>query len=53
MAEPLQVGDIAPDFTLKGAVTKPETERITIRLSDYRGKQNVVLAFHPFAFTAV
>ncbi len=51
MGQP-QVGDVAPDFTLKGVLTKPDVERVVIRLSDYRGKQNVVLAFHPFAFTA-
>jgi len=28
-------------------------QRIEIKLSDYRGKKNVVLAFHPFAFTAI
>lgn len=41
----LKVGDRAPDFALadqSGAVTK---------LSDFRGKKNVVLAFYIKAFT--
>ncbi len=43
----LKVGDMAPDFELEthnGAKWK---------LSDMRGKKNVVLAFYPFAFTPV
>jgi peroxiredoxin len=43
----LNVGDEAPDFELR-------THRGgTIRLSDFRGRKNVVLAFHPLAFTPV
>jgi peroxiredoxin len=43
----LSVGDEAPDFELR-------THRGgTIRLSDFRGNKNVVLAFHPLAFTPV
>ena len=42
----LKVGDKAPDFTL------PATNNTTFKLSDYRGKKNVVLAFFPAAFTA-
>lgn len=49
----LKVGDVAPDFTVPGVVTKPEVQRVEIKLSDYRGKKNVVVAFHPFAFTAL
>ncbi len=41
----LKVGDPAPDFTL------PSTAGGTVRLSDFRGKANVVLAFFPAAFT--
>lgn len=52
MAELLRVGEVAPDFALPGVVTKPEVARLEIKLSDYRGRKNVVLAFHPFAFTA-
>ncbi len=48
----LKVGDIAPDFSMPGVITKPEVQRIEVKLSDYRGRKNVVLAFHPFAFTA-
>ncbi len=48
----INIGDIAPDFGLMGVVTKPEVFRAEIKLSDYRGRSNVVLAFHTFAFTA-
>ena len=41
----LKVGDAAPDFTLSDTAGK----RVT--LSEFRGKQNVVLAFYVFAFT--
>jgi len=41
----LKVGDVAPDFTLRS------DQGTTIRLSDYRGKQNVILAFYVLAFT--
>jgi peroxiredoxin len=43
----VKVGEVAPDFELrthKGG---------TVKLSDFRGKKNVVLAFHPLAFTPV
>jgi peroxiredoxin len=41
----LKVGDVAPDFTL------PSTAGGTVKLSDFRGKNNVVLAFFVLAFT--
>ena len=41
----LKVGDQAPDFTL------PATQGKQFKLSDFRGKKNVVLAFFPAAFT--
>ena len=41
----LKVGDMAPDFTLNSTAGKP------VRLADYRGKKNVVLAFYVLAFT--
>ena len=41
----LKVGDLAPDFTLI------DTERKQVKLSDFRGKKNVVLAFYTLAFT--
>jgi peroxiredoxin len=44
---PLKPGDAAPDFELRSHRGE------TVRLSDYRGKKNVVLAFHPLAFTPV
>ena len=43
-----KVGDMAPDFTLKYF---DGNDRKDIKLSDYRGKKNVVLAFFVFAFT--
>lgn len=43
-----KVGDIAPDFTLKYSDGNDLKE---VKLSDYRGKKNVVLAFYVFAFT--
>ncbi len=43
----LGVGDEAPDFRLRDHTGR------TLRLSDYRGEQNVVLAFLPGAFTPV
>jgi len=43
-----KVGDVAPDFTLKYSDGKDLKE---VKLSDYRGKKNVVLAFYVFAFT--
>ena len=42
----VEVGDKAPDFTLKNTVKEEVT------LSDYRGK-TVILAFYPGAFTGV
>jgi peroxiredoxin len=42
----LKVGDEAPDFTL------PDTNEKPVKLSDFRGKKNVVLAFFPAAFTS-
>lgn len=44
-AEELVVGDAAPDFELAG------TDGKTYRLADFRGKQAVVVAWFPKAFT--
>jgi peroxiredoxin Q/BCP len=44
-APSLKVGDMAPDFTLPG------TDGKTHRLSEYRGKSAVVVAWFPKAFT--
>jgi peroxiredoxin len=41
----LKAGDEAPDFTL------PDTDGKPVKLSDFRGKKAVVLAFFPAAFT--
>ena len=41
----LKVGDEAPDFTLPDTANKP------VKLSDFRGKKVVVLAFFPAAFS--
>ena len=43
----LTVGDEAPDFELRSH------RGGTVKLSDFRGKKNVVVAFHPLAFTPV
>jgi mycoredoxin-dependent peroxiredoxin len=43
----VEVGDKAPDFTLR------DQHKQEVRLSDFRGKKNVVLLFYPFAFTGV
>lgn len=43
----VKVGDTAPDFELashRGG---------KVKLSAFRGRSNVVLAFHPFAWTPV
>ena len=42
---PLKIGDVAPDFTL------PSTQGGKVSLHDFKGKQAVVLAFFPAAFT--
>ncbi len=41
----LKVGDAAPDFQLTGSDGK------MYKLSDFNGKQAVVLAWYPLAFT--
>jgi len=43
-----KVGDTAPDFSLKYFDGSNLTD---VKLSDYKGKKNVVLAFYIFAFT--
>jgi peroxiredoxin len=51
----VEVGDQAPDFELMATgdtAGKGDTRR-KIKLSDYRGKKNVVLAFYPAAYTPV
>jgi len=41
----LKAGQPAPDFTLN------DTEGKEVKLSDFKGKKNVVLAFYVLAFT--
>lgn len=41
----LKVGDMAPDFEMLS------NKRERVKLSDFRGKKNVVLAFYVLAFT--
>jgi len=44
-----EVGDTAPDFELKSNLQKDKV----VKLSEFRGKNNVVLAFYPLAWTPV
>ena len=41
----VKVGEPAPDFTLRSSELKD------VRLSDFKGKKNIVLAFYVLAFT--
>jgi peroxiredoxin len=43
----VQVGDKAPDFRL------PDHTGGYVRLSDFQGEKNVVIAFYPLAWTPV
>src|ERR687897_3454534 len=43
----IPAGSIAPDFELRSH------RGGTVRLSDFRGTRNVLVAFHPLAFTPV
>ena len=43
---PVEIGDIAPDFTLKNQDSENKS------LSDFKG-ENIVLLFFPFAFSSV
>ena len=44
-----QIGEKAPDFELPSHLEKGKK----VRLSDFRGAKNVVIAFYPLAFTPV
>jgi peroxiredoxin len=46
----LKVGDMAPDFEVP-AVTGEKKHNF--KLSEYRGKKNVVIAFYPLDWTPV
>ncbi|MGE4553364.1 MAG: redoxin domain-containing protein, partial [Desulfovibrionaceae bacterium] len=54
-ATPLRVGDVAPDFDLPGIVpgSEPGIDGGRVRLSDYRGRKNVLVSFVPAAWTPV
>lgn len=43
----VDIGDVAPDFTLK------DQHGTDIKLSELRGRKNVVLVFYPLAFSGV
>jgi peroxiredoxin len=43
----IQIGDEAPDFELE------DQDRQRVRLSDFRGRKNVVVVFYPLSFTGV
>jgi peroxiredoxin (alkyl hydroperoxide reductase subunit C) len=43
----IETGSSAPDFDLEGE------DGGRVRLADFRGRRNVLLVFHPFAFTPV
>jgi peroxiredoxin len=50
----VKVGDTAPDFTanyLTAADANGKRERKAVKLSEFRGQKNVVLAFFPAAFS--
>lgn len=44
-----EVGEVAPDFELPSHLTQGKK----VRLSDFRGQKNVVIAFYPLAWTPV
>jgi AhpC/TSA family len=46
----LKVGDAAPDFNLPSTIVQ-DGKRVRYKLSDFKGKKNVVLAVYVFAFT--
>ncbi len=43
----IEIGDEAPDFALE------DQGRQVVRLSDFRGRKNVVVVFYPLSFTGV
>jgi len=47
----LKVGDTAPDFTLASTIVGQDGKTVRYKLSDFKGKKNVVLAFYVLAFT--
>jgi hypothetical protein len=47
----LKVGQPAPDFTLPSTIVGADGKTVRYKLSDFKNKKNVVLAFFVFAFT--
>jgi cytochrome oxidase Cu insertion factor (SCO1/SenC/PrrC family) len=47
----LKVGQAAPDFTLPSTMVGQDGRGVRYKLSDFKGKKNVVLAFYVLAFT--
>src|SRR5262245_16610522 len=47
VAAEIKVGDTAPDFNLK------DQDQTDVKLSDFRGKKKVVLAFYPMDWSTV
>lgn len=47
----LKVGQAAPDFTLPSTIVGPDNRGVRYKLSDFKTKKNVVLAFYVLAFT--
>jgi hypothetical protein len=47
----LKVGDAAPDFNLPSTILGADGKTARYKLSDFKGKKNVVLAFYVLAFT--
>ena len=47
VAAEIKVGDTAPDFNLK------DQDQKDVKLSDYKGKKNVVLCFYPLDWSPV
>lgn len=47
----LKVGQPAPDFNLPSTIAGPDGRSVRYKLSDFKNKKNVVLAFYVLAFT--
>lgn len=47
----LKVGQPAPDFNLASTIAGPDGRSVRYKLSDFKGKKNVVLAIYVLAFT--
>jgi hypothetical protein len=47
----LKVGDKAPEFNLASTIAGPDGRSVRYKLSDFKGKKNVVLAIYVLAFT--